>query len=388
MELQKSRFNINIIFYLIAGLSASYLISLVLLQLFAALLFILWLFEKNKLKSFDTLLYLVLGFGGVRLISVFFSEYFDSSLVAIQKELLFYTTIIATFYYIKTFSRREISKLIEIFIHFGTIVAIIGFVLYSMGKYHRAQSFGSGYATFSTYLVVVLVFILSVHNWFKGNKRSLLWIIETALILAGLVLAMGRADLAIGVMLGLAIVFLKRVPIKKIIPAVILSVLLVYVGLQFNPGESAQRMANPTTLSDRDILYQGFFQLADEHPLFGFGPRTFHDIFPLKDKLADKGVGSWHNDYVQTYLESGIFALLILFGLIFTIFSKSNWVILKPKKLMNLGEEKIAIIFGIIALLSSGLTGVFLYSPILSILFAYLISLFSYFCYIQDDFTA
>jgi O-antigen ligase len=179
---------------------------------------------------------------------------------------------------------------------------------------------------------------------------------------------------------------LRKVPAKKIIPSIILSVILIFIALQFNPGEAEGRISNPTTLSDRDILYEGFFELAPEHPILGFGPRTFHDIFPFKDRLADKKVGSWHNDYVQTYLESGIIALILLFMLIITIFHKTNWIIFKPRKLIKLDSEVFALLFGIIAILLSGLTGVFLYSPILSLLFAYFVSLFSYFCYIQEEF--
>lgn len=386
MELLKSRFNIKIIFSLVAAMLASFLISLALLQLFIALLFILWLFEKDKMKANDVFLYLILAFGLLRVVTIFTSEYFDSSLRTIQKELLFYTTTIALFFYLKTFSRKSISKLSDVFIHSGAVVAAIGFILFSMGTYHRAQSFGSGYATFSTYLTVILMFVLSLHSRYKGTKKSLLWSLETGLILTGIILAMGRADLVVAIVFGLVIVFLRRISVKKIFPAILIVIILTFIGLQFNNEEATKRISNPTTYSDRDILYQGFFELAGDHPFLGFGPRTFHDIFPFKEKLADKGVGSWHNEYVQTYIESGIFALIIFLTIIFLIYHWSKWVIFKPRRLMKLNDEKFALIFGITALLISGLTGAFLYSPILSILFAYFVSLFSYFCYIQDDF--
>lgn len=385
MEILKSRFNSKISYYLVAALLASFLISLVLLQLFAALLFIIWLFEKDKLKSADLFLYVILGFGIIRLISIFFSEYFSVSLIAIQKELLFYTTILALFYYLKTFKREQITKQLEIMIHAGAIVALIGIILFSLGTSHRAQSFGSGYATFSTYLTVILMFILSFHTNYKFKRGTLIWVLETGLVISGIILAMGRADLAIAVTLGIAIIFLRKIPFKKIAPAVLIAFGLTIIALQFNPGESAGRISNPTTLSDRDVLYEGFFELATEHPILGFGPRTFHEIFPFKDKLADKKVGTWHNDYIQTYLESGIFAISLLIFLIILFFHKSKWVIFKPSKLAYIENDKFALIFGTTAILLSGLTGVFLYSPILSILFAYFISLFSYFQYIDGD---
>lgn len=386
MEILQSRFNQKYIFFVTAGFLATFLISLALLQLFAALLFFGWLFEKNKSKGIDILIFIVLAFGIIRIISIIFSEYFDSSIIAVQKELLFYTTLVALSFYIKTFSRKDIIRLIEIFIHSGALVALIGIILFAMGKVHRAQSFGSGYATFSTYLVVVLMFILTFHSYFTSRKKLILWIAETSLIISGIILAMGRADIAIAIFLGLIIIFFRKVTIVKLSITFFAAFIITFAALQLNNEESQKRVADPATLSDRDILYEGFFDLAFEHPLLGFGPRTFHDIFPHKDKLADKKVGSWHNDFVQTYLESGIFALILLLFLIYTVFAKANWLIFKPKRMITIEAEKFAAIFCFIAVLLSGLTGVFLYSPIISLLFAFLISLFSYFFYLNEAF--
>jgi len=386
MEILQSRFNQKYIFVITAGFLATFLISLALLQLFAVLLFFAWLFEKNKSKGIDLLIIIVLAFGIIRIISIIFSEYFDSSIIAVQKELLFYTTLVALSFYIKTFSRKDIIRLIEIFIHSGALIALIGIILFAMGKVHRAQSFGSGYATFSTYLVVVLMFILTFHSYFSSRKKLILWIAETSLIISGIILAMGRADIAIAIFLGLIIIFFRKVTIVKLSITFFAAFIITFAALQLNNEESQKRVADPTTLSDRDILYEGFFDLALEHPLLGFGPRTFHDIFPHKDKLADKKVGSWHNDFVQTYLESGIFALILLLFLIYTVFAKANWLIFKPKRMITIEAEKFAAIFGFIAVLFSGLTGVFLYSPIISLLFAFLISLFSYFFYLNKAF--
>jgi O-antigen ligase len=66
--------------------------------------------------------------------------------------------------------------------------------------------------------------------------------------------------------------------------------------------------------SDRDVVWRGALMLADQHPVFGFGPRTFNEIFPLRAELSDKGVSSWHNDFIQIYMESGIIGLLSVVG--------------------------------------------------------------------------
>lgn len=380
-----TRFNKNIIFYLIAAFLASFLISLALLQLFAAFLFFAWLAEKEKFKGTDELLYLVLAFGAFRLLTIFLSEYFDSSIVAIQKELLFYTTGLALFFYLKVFNREENLKLVTYFIHVGAIIALIGLILLAMGHVSRAQSFGSGYATYSTYLLIVMVFVLSLNKKELYFNSVWVWAIESGLIISGIILSMGRANIALGLVIAVIIFFVRRVSFRKIVLVVLFGALFTFIPLQFNPGESEKRIENPTTLSDRDILIEGFLKLADDHPFFGYGPRTFMDIFQYRDRLADKKVGSWHNEYFQIYLDSGIFTLLIYLALIFMIIHKSNWMIFRIKLMQSVSAEKFAVTWAIIVMLLSGLTGAFLFSPVLSLLFIYLISLFSFLHYIEGD---
>ncbi|MDZ7766675.1 MAG: O-antigen ligase family protein [Melioribacteraceae bacterium] len=380
-----TRFNRNLVFYLVAAFLASFLISLALLQLFAAFLFFGWLAEKGKFKGADELLYLVLAFGVFRLLTIFLSEYFDTSIITIQKELLFYTTGLALFYYLKVFSREENLKLIMYFIHIGAVVALIGVTLLSIGHVSRAQSFGSGYATFSTYLVVVMVFVLSLNKRELYFNSILLWAIESGLIISGIILSMGRANIAIAFFLALIILIIRKVSFKKIGLVVLFGIVITFTALQFNPGESGKRVENPTALSDRDILIEGFFELADDHPFFGYGPRTFMDIFPYRERLADKKVGSWHNEYFQIYLDSGIFALLIFLVLFVVIMHKSKWLVFRYKMMKSVSAEEFAVTWSIIAMLLSGLTGAFLFSPVLSLLFVYLISLFSFLHYIKVD---
>lgn len=383
--LLQSRFNKNIVFYLLAALLSSFLISLALLQLFVVVLFVMWAFEKERFRGSDLILKFLLTFGAIRLITIFTSQYFDSSIVAIQKELLFYTTGIALFFYLKIFSFDKIKQLVLYFIHAGAVVALIGWILYALGIYDRAQSFTSGYATYSTYLLIIFVFVFSINDEKKYFNSIWLWGTEAGLVLSGIILSMGRANIAIAVAAGIIIVIFRKMSLKKLGIALLLTILFTVSALQINPGESAQRMENPTTLSDRDILLKAFVELADEKPFLGFGPRTFPDIFPYRDQLADKKVGAWHNEYIQIYLDSGVFALLVFLGLIFVILHRSNWVVFRLKKMLLVPDLEFAVLWSIIVILLSGLTGAFLFSPVLSLLFVYLISLYSYLEYISVE---
>ena len=50
-----------------------------------------------------------------------------------------------------------------------------------------------------------------------------------------------------------------------------------------------------------------------------FPSRIFSLIFPLKAELTDPGIGSWHNDYLQVYMESGLVGLAAMLWFIFVI---------------------------------------------------------------------
>ena len=59
--------------------------------------------------------------------------------------------------------------------------------------------------------------------------------------------------------------------------------------------------------------------IVGQRPVFGFGLRTFHLIFPLQQELPDQKVGSWHNDFLQIYMESGLVGLLAFVALIVAV---------------------------------------------------------------------
>ena len=72
--------------------------------------------------------------------------------------------------------------------------------------------------------------------------------------------------------------------------------------------------------------------LITRHPLVGFGPRTFTEIFPLFQEMPVKGVGSWHNDFLQIYMESGLVGLIALLWLI-TVICLWGWRMLNSPTL-------------------------------------------------------
>jgi O-antigen ligase len=360
-------------FYLIGAITASFLLSLVLLQLFTFLLIVIWILEPNseKKKAFGGIEICFLVFVCIRILSIFFSEHFELSVHALYKDALYFTGLFAMSFYLKSFSSERKIKILEIFLLFSIVVSIIGISKFLFGIKPRAESIVSGYASFSTFLLAGLAIYFSFFSCLK--KRFNPWLLSFGgiVILLAIVLALGRADLGIAAAIITIAAIQKKIQLKYLIPIIGMTAVLSFFSFQQNSSEIKVRISKPATMSDRDILWKSALQLSWEHPLLGFGPRTFEKIFPNRDLLLDKGVGGWHNDYFTVYLESGIFGLLIFLFLFFQIIKNGF------QKLLFTNHWQWGIYISLIALFLSAAMSGFINNPILSLLFVFLLAYFS-----------
>ena len=307
-----SRFDIRVPFYLTALLSVSFVLSIFALQLFAGLLAILWLLEKysEKRKAIDKIVVLIAIYGLVRIVAIIFSEYPSVSVQSFYKEGLFFLSIFSLGFYLKVFDERKRRQIIYIFILGAALNSIIGLTKFNLGLVERAESFTSGYTAFSVYLLAAFGVTIILSDLSEVKRRYFyLHIILSAIILAGMVSSLGRADIAIAILVLLAGILLKRIKIRQVLLIILGAAIISSISFFNNSTEATQRVKAPTQLSDRDVLYKGAEELIREHPLLGYGTRTFKEIFPLKDKLEDKGIGGWHNELLQVYFESGFAGL-------------------------------------------------------------------------------
>jgi len=374
-----TRFNYKIPFYLLIASVCSLMLSLFLLQLFLGLLSIFWLIEsfENKRKAIDIFFTLILIFGVVRILSIIFSQYPADSIRSFYKDALFYFGFFSFSYYLKVLEKNKIKQIAYIFIISSAVIALIGLVLFNLKLVERAQSFSSGYATFSSYLLAALGLFIALPFNDKNKYNWLWWTLGISLVLSGIITSMGRTNIAIAILLFVIGLSFKKIKLKAAVLIIIFTAVLSLVSFQNNKIEVTQRVEHPTVLSDRNILLKGAFDLALDHPVLGFGPRTFHKIFPYVNELSDKGIGSWHNDFIQVYFESGILGLIAFLSIIFAfIFYCIKYL---RNKVNNNGFNEIVfgIFLGFIGLVLSALTAGFIDSPVLSIVFAFLISLLS-----------
>ena len=373
-----SRFNQNLYFYLLIASVCSFLLSLFLLQLFVGVLTILWILDKfsEKKKAIDIFSKVIFIFLVIRVISIVFSSYPVDSSQAYYKDALFYLGFFSFDFYLKALDKKRIRIVVYFFAAAAGVIAFIGLLSFNLSLVERAQSFSSGYSTFSSYLLAGFGVLVCLPFDFK--KGFMLKTILLALIFSAVIASLGRTNIAIIIVLFIAAFFLGKINIKEASIIILLTVAFSAISFYNNSVEADARMEQPASLSDRDVLLKGSKDLFLEfkNPLLGYGPRTFKDIFPYREMLADKGIGSWHNDFIQVYFESGILGLVSFLIIIFVPY----YFVIKLLK-NNLDNDYSmmlwGVLFGLSGLVLSALTAGFIDSPVLSLVFAFLISLVS-----------
>ena len=381
----ESRFDIRLPYYLTMAVISSFLLSLFLLQLFAGLLVLAWLFEsnKNKLKAIDTISYIFIVFVLIRILSALFSNYPESSNQIYYKDSLFFLSFFAFGYYLKVFDERKLKTIYYALVIAAIIVACVGLTKFLTGNVDRAQSFTSGYSTFSSYLVSLIGFALILFRLIKAKQQKLLLAAGIVLMLSGIVTSLGRTNIVAAILIFIIGIVAIKIKARYAIALLLLAIGISWFAFQLNVKEINQRIDIPVQLSDRDILLETAMELfvKFERPIIGYGPRTFHDVFTNREQLSDKGVGSWHNDFIQVYFESGFlgltaFLVIIFFPLIKALKCLKNCQLSEDRKYILIGAA-----LGLVGLVLSALTAGFVNSPILSILFAFFITTISVIVY-------
>jgi len=374
----KSRFKSEYIFVLFCLTISSMLISIVLVQLFVSILFLLYLFEKNEIKrnAFDGYTAVVFMFGFVRIVAIAFSNYPSSSIPALYKEAFFYMGILTFGFYMKTFIKK-LEAIIGVFIISSAIVALVGIILFDLNLVNRAQSISSGYTVFSIFLLQSFILAVFTFRQLKFKNSYLLGGLSLTLILTALITSMGRTNIAIVFIVIVSALLMKKINLKFTLSILFIAGTLSFISFKINNNEVSRHIENPTALSDRDVIWEGAAKLAFIHPIIGYGPRTFNDIFPFPERFADKGIGAWHNQYLDIYFESGIIGLFSFIFLIFYLLKGCvNFLKTKPNNELNKGIIQ-GLLYIILAYCLTSLTTGFVTSIVLSIQFSFFIGILS-----------
>jgi len=367
MKLEKFEQIIRIGILVLAG---SLMFSLFVAQAVAILLILFWLiklivFRKANLKN-NPFTFPFIAFVIVRTISVFVSTNFSQSVQILNKEIFFYPLFFIIVDCFPIEDKKYFKWFFAILVSAAVVSSLYGSISVLIGVTHRAASTTSGFYTLGTFLTVVTAFLLVIGSdkYFIASK--VVWLFSLIIIVVGILFTFNRIHWALIILIFLVFgVFRERKFV--LIVSVIAAVIIVTVPM------FRERLLDiiffSRNLSDRDVLWQGASMIYSEHPIFGFGPLTFREIFPLFEKLVDQNVSSWHNDYLQVYMESGIIGLLTFLWLGFSVFYCTIEIFLSKFVDSYSKDLAFALMLAMAGFYATGIVGTFIFSPITALLF-------------------
>lgn len=373
MSIEKLEQFIRIGILILAG---SLIFSLFIAQAVAILLIFFWLiklivFRKAKLKD-NPFTYPFIAFIIARVISVFLSTDFSQSVQILNKEIFFYPLFFVVVDCYPVDDKKYFKWLFTVLCCAAVISSIYGSTTVLLGISERAVSTTSGFYTLGTFLTVVasLLLVIGTDKYFIPSK--IIWAVSLIVIVVGILYTFNRIHWAV---IGLIILVFGFIRERKIILIVLVAAAIIMLSVPMFRERLLQILMFTSNLSERDVLWQGAGMIYSRHPLFGFGPLTFREIFPLFENLMDKSVSSWHNDYLQVYIESGIIGLFAFLWLSTSIFYYAIKLFLQ-KGIDDFKKEiTLALILAMTVFYFTALVGTFIFNPIATLLYQLLLGI-------------
>ncbi len=362
----------------------SLIFSIAVVQTTVVLLTVLWIVKlaRDRQPFRRTSLDLpYLAFITARLLSILFSSNHAASVPALYTEIYFYVVFFILTNELPIQDKGKMRLMVLLIISSGVVASLIGSSKFLFGLDQRASSTTSGYYTLGMYLTAALGICLFLgKNVEFFSRRWVPWVV-CWLLGCGIALTFNRIHWVIMFSLFLFMgVTRKR--------SLLFACIVVMLGFVFFSPWGSSRFFNLPNLSafmsERDTIWKGAAMIIGEHPIFGFGPRTFHEIFPLFAEMHDKAVGSWHNDFLQVYIESGLVGLGTYVWLVATVvfvgIRTYRRASLDPFYKDMLG----AVLVAVSTIILGGLAGVFVTDPLASLLFRQLIAVIGLIALIGD----
>lgn len=304
--------------YLFYLFFASLIFSNTLAQGLAIILVFLWIFKWFSTRKFiktpldlPVIIYLF-----VRAISCFTSVDVMLSLNELSSAI-FFSLIYFAVTNLNDFEKEDIVlyRYIAILIYAGAIASIYGTTYVFLHHFtERAQSTAGGITRFAEYIMIVFCLSFSLAQNKRIFPKRFIAFLVLGIIGMGLIFAKERAQW-LGIIPVILVVGLRRERWMLLYVTAIFGVITAMLKPIRNRLITLLQPLSYT--SGRLTIWRGAKLLLLKKPFLGFGPRTYSVVSPfLKDK------GSWHSDYLQIYMESGIFGFTSYIYLSFMIFNK------------------------------------------------------------------
>ncbi|HRB01434.1 MAG TPA: O-antigen ligase family protein [Ignavibacteria bacterium] len=363
------------IWFSIIALISTAIFSIALLQIFTSSAIILWIVKIIVTKNYTfvktPLDKIFLIFIAARILSIPLSLYPEISYIRFLKEIIFYTIFFVVTNEFDVTNRKKIILVLRLIIITGIVSSVYGCFNFLTGSVERATSLTGGYYTLGIYLTLVLSILLFTKKGKNLIPTNIGWYFSVLIIISGIICTLNRMHWVLMVFL-IVISFIinkDKILITGFILLVILSILIIPDIM--NRFDLLINLMSNT--SDRNIIYQAALDMVFNRPIFGHGLATFKEIFPSFDKVGDGAINSWHNDFIQVYMESGIVGL---FSYVFLIISVLKIGYINIKRFFNNQFYKSISIGILISTTVLMITGGF-FDPITSIIIFVMLGLLS-----------
>ena len=314
--------------YLFYLFFASLIFSNTLAQGFALILILFWIYKWISKRKFvkSSLDFPVIIYLFIRSISCFTSVDILLSLKELQTGIFFSLIYFAiTNFHDDKNKDVLLIRYITIIIYAGAIASVYGItrvIVYNFAE--KAQSTAGGITRFAEYTMIVFCLSFALADNRRIFPKKYIAFLVLGITTVGLIFAQERAQW-LGIIPVIIIVGLKR---KRWLFVYITTLIGVCIAFLQNIRDRFMTLTQPFShTSGRFTIWEGARSLITRNPFLGFGPRTYSVVSPfLKDR------GSWHSDYLQVYMESGIFGFasyiylsIMLFKHCITIFRNRYW---------------------------------------------------------------
>lgn len=306
----------QISYYLAGLLFLALPFSIALSESISVILILAWVLkiiggEKFRLSNYP-LFYPIVGFVFFRLISIFLAVDFQDSLRGFEKLWLPLIYFPLASLDLNPAQKKTIFKVILMGVG---LLALLSAGRVWLGQTPRASFMSTGYYTTAQYCTLVLGLALAGFSYSQELKEKIYQGLAAMILCLGVFLTFSRACyLAVLVMFLVVLVKKSRKILFILVPVLLLTALVP--NLKQKLGERLDWKSSQI-LSGRPALWEAGFEKLKDLPPTGYGPNSFKNIFPARfwEIVEDKKTGSWHNEYLQVILESGIFTLLFFLGM-------------------------------------------------------------------------